>query len=562
MRGYRRGWLRIDVLAGLAAGTVVIPQAMAYATIAGLPVQVGLYTCLVPTALYALLGGARALSVSTTSTIAVLVASAIASLPDGAVDSTSDQIGAAATLTFMVGVCLLGMRLLRLGTLVEMVSPATLSGIRVGVGLTVAASQLPALLGVAGDPDDDGFFGRLADVVGKLDDVSAATVALSAVSITVLLVLRHLAPRVPGPLVVVAGGIVLVASTSIEDHGVALIDRVPRGLPSLQLPVGGDVLELLPAALAIAVMAFLETVLVARTNRRRDEPPIVVDQELVAVGIAALGGGLTQTLPPAGGLSQSAVNLRSGARTQVAQLATVVLAVLVAVLLAPLLDDLPRAVLAAMVIVAITGLLDPRDFADYARIDRAELWIAVIVTALGLTGGMLLGVAVGLVLTLVLVVRQVNRPRLRPLYRRPAGGWTTNPPADDPGALASVEAGVLVLHLDSGLYAGNAQPTVDALLATVRDAVPPVSAIVVEAATVREVTVPFLDALRTMSTELGRGDVMLVLAALPGQSHDVLRRSHWFREFEAAGGVWPTVDAALTALASAPGHEAGSAPER
>ena len=295
----------------------------------------------------------------------------------------------------------------------------------------MAASQLPALLGVEADPDATGFFAKIADAAGKLVEADATTVVVSLVSLAVLLVLRRWFPAVPGPLVVVAGGILLVALTDVEQHGLALIDHVPTGLPVPQLPVAGDVLSLLPGALAIAVMSFLETVLVARTNRRREEPPVDTDQELLAIGAASLAGGLTQTLPPAGGFSQSAVNLRSGAHTQVAGLVTAVLAILVALFLAPLLDDLPRAVLAAMVMVAIIGLLDPRDLRTYERIDRAELWVALVVAFLGLTGGMLLGVAVGVALTLVLVLRQVGQPRVRPVYPRSGGGWTPVAPSPD-----------------------------------------------------------------------------------------------------------------------------------
>ena len=179
LHGYQRTWLRWDVLAGLAAGTVVIPQAMAYATIAELPVQIGLYTCMAPMVVYALLGGGRALSVSTTSTIAVLVAATIAGLPEDQTSSTSDALAAAFTLTVLVGICLLALRLLRLGGLVEMISPATLTGIRIGVGLTVAATQLAALLGVA-PSDADGFFGRVADAVREIANADPVTTLVSA----------------------------------------------------------------------------------------------------------------------------------------------------------------------------------------------------------------------------------------------------------------------------------------------------------------------------------------------------------------------------------------------
>ena len=547
MRGYQRGWLRIDVLAGLATGTVVIPQAMAYATIAGLPVEVGLYTCMVPMLAYALLGGSRTLSVSTTSTIAVLVATTLAGLTPRDPD---DLLSDAFTLTFLVGLSLLAMRAFRLGSLVENISPATLTGIKIGVGLTVAASQLPNLLGVSADPDAGGFFSKVIDAVTKLPDANAATVAVSLGSIALLLVLRRLLPQVPGPLVVVAGGIALVALTDVEEHGLALINHVPTGLPTPELPVVGDVFDLLPGALAIAVMAFLETVLVARTNRQRSEPQIDTDQELLATGVAALAGGLSQTLPPAGGFSQSAVNMRSGARSQLSGIVTAVLAVLVALFLAPLLDDLPSAVLAAMVIVAIVGLLNPADIVRYARIDRAEMWVAVVVAALGLTGGMLLGVAVGVALTLVLVVRNLNRPRVRPLYARAGGGWTTAAP--DP--VRSTYPGVLLLHLDGALYTGNAQATLDDVVRRAHDADPAVRTVVLEGSAVHVVSVTMIDTFRSLQEELLTEGVHLVLAEFPAETLDVMHRSRWFAEAEGRGLTQPTVDAALAAAARPVGH--------
>jgi MFS superfamily sulfate permease-like transporter len=540
LQGYQPSWWRLDLLAGLAAGTVVIPQAMAYATIAGLPVEIGLYTCMAPMVLYALLGGARALSVSTTSTIAVLVATTLAGLSPR---SSADLLGDAFTLTALVGVCLLSMRAFRLGSLVENISPATLTGVKVGVGLTVAAGQLPHLLGVSPDPDADGFFAKIADMLGKIPDAEPVTVAVSAAAFVVLLLLRRLVPKVPGPLLAVAGGIILVVATDVEKRGLDLIDPVPTGLPELSLPVFEDVFALLPGALAIAVMAFLETVLVARTNRKRTEPQISTDQELLATGVASLAGGLTQSLPPAGGFSQSAVNLRSGARSQLSGIVTALLAVATAMLLAPLLDDLPRSVLAAMVMVAILGLLDPRDFVRYARIDRAELWVAIVVTGLCLTGGMLLGVAAGVGLTLLLVVRELNHSRVRPLYRRAQGGWTINRPEGNEDGVA----GVLLLHLDGPLYTGNARATVDAVVSAARDAVPPVHTVVVEGSAVVRVTVPMLDAVRSIKEELATEGFALTLAGFPPSTLEVMRRDPWFADAEIAGLVFATVDDALAA---------------
>ncbi len=539
LQGYQRSWLPRDVLAGVAAGTVVIPQAMAYATIAGMPVEVGLYTCMLPVLAYALLGGSRSLSITTTSTIAILTASALTALPS---DRTSGEVlRDAFTLTTLVGLCLLGMRLFRLGTLVEQISPATMTGIKVGVGLTVAADQLPTLLGVSGDPDSDGFFGKVADTISKLDDVNGATMAISAAAIVTMIVLRRVAPQVPGPLVASAGGILLVALTDVEDRGVAIIGNVPSGLPTPTMPMFEDVGVLLPGALAISIMAFMETVLVARTQRERSEPPINSDQELLANGIAALAGGLSQSLPPAGGFSQSAVNKRAGARTQLAGIVMAVLAVLVALFLGPVLEDLPNAILASMVMMAVLGLIAPDEFRRLARIDRAELWVAVITAALGLTAGLLTAVGVGVILTLVLVLRAVSSSQVRPLHPRAAGGWSTNPPA--PGDVVPTYDDLLLLNLDTSLYTGNARPTQDAVLAAALAARP--RAVVIRASAVQRVTLPLLDALEALQVDLAAEGIDLVLAEIPPDVLDVLRRSRWFVDAESKGLVAATVDEAV-----------------
>jgi high affinity sulfate transporter 1 len=539
MRPYDRRWLRFDVLAGLAAGAVVVPQAMAYATIAGLPVEIGLYTCMLPMVVYALLGGSHTLSISTTSTIAILTASALTALP---ADRTPDELlRDAFTLTALVGLCLLAMRLFRLGALVEQISPATMTGVKTGVGLTVAVTQLPTLLGLSGDSGDDGFFGKLADTLSKLGDANGATVVLSIVAIATMLVLRRVAPTIPGPLVVVAGSILLVALTNIEDRGVQLITEVPSGLPTPTAPMWRDIGTLLPGALAIAVMAFMETVLVARIQRQRGERPIDSDQELLATGIASLVGGFSQCLPPAGGFSQSAINLRAGARTQLAGITTAVLAVLVALFFGPVLDDLPSAILAAVVLVAVLGLIQPREFVRLRRIDPASYWVAVVTAVLGLTAGLLLAVGVGVVLTLVLVLRAFSASRVRPLYRAPGGGWTINVPEGG----GAPPAGLLVLHLDGSLYTGNARPTQDAVLHAALAADPPPRMLILEASEVRRVTIPLLDTFEGLHDDLAQEGVQVLVAGLPRDVVEHARGSDWFAAYDDAGQVLPTVDAAV-----------------
>ena len=306
LAGYRTGWLGPDVLAGLSAGAVVIPQAMAYATIANLPVQLGLYTCMVPMLVYAMLGGSRAMSVSTTSTIATLSGTTLVSA--GVAAGSDDPVPDLMALTLLVGVILLVARVARLGSLVENISKATLVGIQVGVGATVAVGQLPKLLGETDDLSTHGFIRSVVAVFEAIPGANPVTIVLSTGSIAVLLVLKRFLPRVPGPLVVVAGGILLVAFAGLDDAGVALIDPVPQGFPAPELPSFANLGALLPGALAIAIMAFLESAAVARGIRKPGEPQVDSNQELLATGAANTFGSFFQVLPAAGGFSQSAVN--------------------------------------------------------------------------------------------------------------------------------------------------------------------------------------------------------------------------------------------------------------
>lgn len=508
LRAYPGGWLRADVVAGIAAGLVVVPQAMAYATIADLPVQVGLYTCMVPMAVYALLGGSRVLSVSTTSTIATLTASTLvaAAVASGSDDGLADL----STLVLLTGLILLAARLFRLGPLVDNISEAVITGLKVGVGLTVAAGQLPKVLGIDGAADGDSFFAELSFAVRHLGDAHGTTVLLSAGTIVVLLGLSRVLPQIPAPLVAVAGGILLVALFGLDDHGVALIAEVPSGLPAPALPAFDRMDALLPGAIAIALMAYLETVSVARTVRGPSDPSIDNDQELTANGIAAVAGAFFGSLPPAGGFSQTAVNQRAGARTQVSGLVTVGLAVAAALFLGPVLDDLPEATLGAMVIVAVVGLIKPADFAFLARFDRLELFVAVVTAAVGLTFGLLIAVAVGVAANLLLVLRELNHAdvdELRPL----ADGGSLVPAA----AGLDPIPGMLILRIGAPIYTANARGVQGKILDRVAAASPAPSVVLVDATVVGVLSVTGLTVFRELEQRLDEQGIELWFSSLP-----------------------------------------------
>lgn len=517
LAGYRRDWLWRDLLAGLSAGAVVIPQAMAYATIANLPVQTGLYTCMVPMLVYAMLGGSRAMSVSTTSTIATLTATTLVSA--GVAAGSDDPIPDLITLTLIVGLILLAARLAKLGSLVENISKATIVGIQVGVGATVAVGQLPKLLGETENYSGHGFIRSLIAVGEALPGANAATIALSVASIAVLFVLKRWVPRVPGPLIVVVGGILLVAFAGIEEAGVELIAPVPQGFPAPELPSFANLGALLPGALAIAIMAFLESAAVARGIRRPGEPQVDSNQELFATGAANTLGSFFQVLPAAGGFSQSAVNQGAGARTQLSTLVTVVLAVLVALFLGPVLSLLPQATLAALVFVAVIGLIDVRALIRFWRISRTDFWITTVTAFVGLTAGLLLAVLVGILATFGAVLRELNRLRVD---------------------VGEAVGDVLPVRLLGPLYTANVLANENAVLDAAR-AHPGVRALALELTRMSVTSITVLDTLADLDRELAALGIELRVAAVPEAGAAVARRTSWFAGLEAEGRSYPTL---------------------
>lgn len=430
--GYRRAWSSRDAVAGLATAAVVLPQAMAYAAIAGLPVQAGLYCALVPMTVYALAGTSRPLSVSTTSTNSVLTASAVAS-----VAGQADAPTAALTLAVLTGAVLLAAGALRLGFLADFVPLSVITGFRTGLALVIAASQLGAVLGVA--VTGDGFLDQVGDAFGQLGRIDWLVFATAAGTVALLLVLR-LRPHWPGPLIVVAAAIAVSAAFDLEERGVPVIGSVPGGLPLPRLPDLGLTVALLPAAVGVALIVFLESMTAARVFRERRDPPLRPDRELAVLGSANVASGLFGGYAAAGGMSQTEVNQDAGARSQGAALVTALCAAAALLALSPLLAPLPKASLAGLVLVIAAGLVDLRTFARIARLRHPELVVALAALAGALLLGPLAGLLVAVALALFVVMYQANHP---PVY------VTTD---DD---------GLLVVRVEAQLYFANAHRVAD-----------------------------------------------------------------------------------------------------
>src|SRR5882672_85842 len=389
--------LRFDVIAGLTAAAVVLPKAMAYASVAGLPIAVGLYTAFIPMVIYALLGSSRVLSVSSTTTLGILAGTQLGlAVPDG---DPAKLVTVVATLTALVGAMLLLAALLRLGFVANFISTPVLTGFKAGIGLVIVLGQVPKLLGI--QITKAGFFADLVSIVQHVPATSLMTLAIGAATFIVLIGMGRLWPHSPAPLVAVGGGIAVSWLFNLQAHGVSTVGLIPKGLPALTLPDLAMIEELIPGALGIALMSFTETIAAGRAFARPTDPPINAKRELIATGVANLGGALLAAMPAGGGTSQTAVARSAGARSQKASLVTAGTALATMLLLAPLLGLMPNATLAAVVIFYASRMIKPAEFRIIRGVRTMEFRWAVVAFAGVLVFGTLKGIVVAIIVSMI-----------------------------------------------------------------------------------------------------------------------------------------------------------------
>ncbi len=448
---YRSDWLRPDVLAGLTTAAVVIPKAMAYATVAGLPIEIGIYTAIVPALVYAVLGTSRVLSVTTTTTIAILVGTELAhAVPDG---DPVKLLQALATLALLVGIVLGVASVLRLGFFADFVSYPVQVGFKAGIGFVIIADQVPKLLGIK--IHKEGFFRDLWSLLQALPKAVGLTVLVGFGTIIGLAVLKKLFPRWPAPLIVLGAAIAATAIWALESRGVSVVGAVPSGLPTFRLPDLSLAQAMWPGALGIALMSFTESIAVGRAFARTDDPLLKPNGELLASGAANVVGGFLGSMPAGGGASQTAMNRGTGARTQVSGVASALMAVLAALFLSPLIAVMPNAALAGVVIVYSLGLIQPAEFRDMLRVRRTEFVWAVVAMLGVMVLGTLRGILVAIIVSLVALGFQAANPRVHVLGREP--GTTKFRPRSPEHPDDEFEPGLLLVRPEGRMFFLNAE---------------------------------------------------------------------------------------------------------
>jgi sulfate permease, SulP family len=540
---YDRRWLRGDIFAGIAVTTMIVPKNLGYAEIAGVPVQNGLYAAAAGAIIYALFCTSRHISTGPSSALAAVAGGAV--LTSGLAGAHAAQLVAAITL--VTGALFLLLAAFRMSWIARFLSRAVVIGFLAGAAVQVVIGELPKLTGT--DAEGDSSWRELSSWIRGLGDVNWTTLAVGMAALAAILGLRFLVPRAPGALVVVVGGLVASHALALGERGVALVGPVPRGLPSLQLPdlalAAQHLPEVLLASVALLLIGFSQTAGDARMFATRHRYRIDVDQEAVAQGMANAGAGMLQGMPVSTSLSASSLNESSGATTPLATLTAGVLVLATLILLAPLFSDLPKAVLAAVIIDAVVfGMIDIPEFRRLYRVTRFDFWIALAAIIGVLSAGVLAGVVIGVALSMGWLVYVATRPPM-PILGREPGTQVFRDLAENPDD--ETFPGITVLRLDGGLFFA----TTDALDDRIRDLVdagPGLRALVLDFEGVNFVDSQGASEL-TEVLELTRvGGVTLRLARVKPQVLAVLRAEGVLDEIGAGrihGNVHEAVEAQL-----------------
>ena len=416
LQKYERTWLRKDLVAGITLAAYAVPVSLAYASLAGMPPQNGIYCYLLGGLFYALFGTSRQLAIGPTSAISMLIGVSVATIAGG---DPARWISIAGLTALVVAVMCVIAWALRLSTLISFISETILVGFKAGAALTIAMTQLPKLFGVPGGGEH--FFEKVGILVSQVDSTNIVVLCFGLVALAFLLLGEKLLPGRPVALLLVAASIIVVSTTSLMEHGVKVVGEIPQGLPNLGIPSLRlrDVDGVIPLAFACFLLAYIEGISAARAIADRHEQEIDARQELLGLGAANLAVAFGQGYPVAGGLSQSMVNDKAGAKTPLALFVASITLALCLLFLTGLLRNLPSVVLAAIVLIAVKGLINISALKHLYRVSRFEFRVSMVAFVGVLLLGILKGVLLAAIASILMLLQRASRPHVAFLGRIP-----------------------------------------------------------------------------------------------------------------------------------------------
>ena len=533
LRHYERSDLRGDAAAGITVAAMLVPQAMAYALLAGLPPQVGLYAATIPLLVYAVLGTSRQLAVGPVAIVSLLTASALAPIATG---ETSAYIAAAALLALLVGVIHLVLGIARLGWVVNLLSHSVLIGFTAAAAAIIGVSQIKHLLGIE-VPRRDHVYETLIDIARTMESTHLTTLAIGLGSVVALVFMRRFVPRIPGALLIVVLSTAISTLADLPSRGVRVVGDIPAGLPAFAIPsVGaGTIRDLAPTAIVITLIGFVESIAVAKVYARRHRYEIDPNAELIALGSANIAAGLTGAYPVGGGFARTAVNDSAGARTPMAAVFTAALVIVVLAIFTPAFEQLPQAALAAIILVAVRNLIDVAEMRHVLTVKRTDGIGMVVATVATLALGIETGIAIAVISSMLVVFARMSRPHTALLGRIP--GTTSYRNINRfPGA-EQVD-GIRMIRIDAAVSFVNAQ-WVKRLLLNAANEEPRPEHVVLDCSGINDLDATGADALSEVVEEFESLSTAFHLCDIKGPVRDVLHRS----------GIWGRLEGRIHATA-------------
>ena len=544
---YERTWLSFDIIAGLTLWGLVVPEAMAYAGIAGLPPQAGLYTLVASLLIYALLGTARHLSVGPTSATAALLASSVAAAivataAANASDPATYQTYATA-FVLVVGLVFLAAGIAKLGVITQFLSKPVMSGFVMGLAIFVAVGQLNKLFGV---PKPEGnTVEKFVGIIKELPQANWVTFVVGISALALLFLLPRLSKKIPAGLVVLFGYILLSSVLNLNGtHAVAVVGTLPKGLPTLtipKLPLTTYLAMVLPA-IGVLLVAFSEALGVAHEFAEKHGYEVNADQELNAHALVNLGSALFGGMLAAGGMSASAVKEGAGARTQVTNFVAWIVTIVTLLFLTPLFAPLPEAVLAALIIHAVWHIIASRKLQSILQESQVEFWFGLLALLGVLLIDVLQGMVIGLVASLVFVVYKSSRPHLSSLGRIPGVPGAYSDLTRHPENTAV--PGIVILRLDAPIYYANALTVRERAKALIAQSQLPIRGVVLDSTGQDELDITSADVLKSLVTELKGKGIIISVAEMHEPVREFAQRVGLL-EMIGADHIFPTVDAAV-----------------
>jgi sulfate permease, SulP family len=534
--------LRTEFIVAITVFAVLVPSAMAFGDLAGVTPVAGLYVALGAMLMYALFGSSKLVITGPEATSAMLTAAAVAPLAAG---DPARYASLAAITAILVGIIALIARIARLGFITDFLSKPILVGYIFGASLIVIGSQLGKMFGIKLESDE--FFRQVFELIRRLDETHLLTFIIGIICMAALFLMRRINRAIPGPLIVVVGTIILSTVLEWASKGVAVVGEVPAGLPKLTIPVVSlqDIVTLLPAAVALTVLIYADEILTARVFAAKHGQKIDSNQEFIAIGMANIGAGLLTGFPAALSASRTAVNDQMGGKTQWVGLFAAALTIIFLLFLTPLLAPLPTVALGAVIIVASIGLIDIPAFRYLRKVRRTEFWLAVVTSFGVLTLGVLQGIAVAVILSLINVIYHISRPHDALLDEVDATGGTVYRGVSD-GETPLTEPGLIVYRFDAPLVFANAAFFTERLELLIDDVGEGLKCVILDAEAISDFDSTAAEALETLDADLERRKVELWIARANGPLRDLLQVTGLTDRIGEAN-IYPSVRAAVTA---------------